>query len=151
VTGIVTRRKLGVRGIACRILARATKFLLLSTASRPTLGPTRLPIQSLQRDLSPGKKRPGREAQQSLHLLPRLKISGLYPHSPIDVNVMYRDNFTYASTRCLFVYFCTICGTSPYANLNFFVRCVFLCLSKLRDFRLPPWCEICALLQCHTA
>jgi hypothetical protein len=152
VTGIVTRRRLGVRGIAGRIPARATKFLPLPTASRPTLGPTRLPIQLLQTDLSPGTKLPAREAHRSLHLLPRLKISGLYFHSPIHVNVMYRDNFTYTSTRCVrvFLYYLRH-KTSAYANLDFFVSCVFLCLSKLRDFRLAPRCEICALLHCHTA
>jgi len=62
VTGIVTRLRPGVRGIAGRIPTRATKFLLLSTASRSTLVPTRLPIHSLQRDLYPETKRPGCEA-----------------------------------------------------------------------------------------
>jgi hypothetical protein len=84
------------------------------------------------------------------HLLPRSKISGLYFHSPTHVNVMYRDNFTYMLCVRVFLYYLRH-KTSAYANLDFFVRLRFYVWVKLRDFRHPPRCEICALLRCHTA
>jgi hypothetical protein len=42
------------------------KILLLSTESRPTLGPTSPPIQRVLEGISPGVKRLGREADNSL-------------------------------------------------------------------------------------
>ena len=58
---------------------------------------------------------------------------------PHTLMLCTRDNFTYASTSCVrvFLYYLRH-KASAYANLDFLVRCVFLCLSKLRDFRLPP-------------
>jgi hypothetical protein len=41
------------------------EFILFSTASRPALGPTQLPIQWLQGIYSPGVKRPVRETDHS--------------------------------------------------------------------------------------
>jgi hypothetical protein len=41
------------------------KNFLLSTSSRPVLGPTQSPIQLVPGAFSPGVKRPGREANHS--------------------------------------------------------------------------------------
>jgi hypothetical protein len=55
------------------------KVLLLSTASRPTLGPTQPPFQWVSEAISPGVKRPGSEADNSLP-------SSAEVHSPIRLH-----------------------------------------------------------------
>jgi hypothetical protein len=52
------------------------KILLFSTAFRPTLGLTQPPTQWVPRALSPGKKRPGREADHSPPSSIEVKIGG---------------------------------------------------------------------------
>jgi hypothetical protein len=65
------------------------RVFLYSTASRPALKPTQPSIQWVPRALSPGVKRPGREADYSLHLhlMPKSRIVELYPHSRICFHV----------------------------------------------------------------
>jgi hypothetical protein len=46
--------------------SRQCKIFLFFTASRPTLGPTKLPIPWVPGTLSPGVRRQGREADHSL-------------------------------------------------------------------------------------
>jgi hypothetical protein len=52
------------------------EIFLFSTASRPTLGSIQLPIQGVPRDLSPGVKRPEREADHS-----PTRLHGVVPNS----------------------------------------------------------------------
>jgi hypothetical protein len=63
VVGITTDYRLDDRGVAVRVPVRSTIF---STSSRPALGSTQPPIQWVPGALSPGVKRPGREADHSL-------------------------------------------------------------------------------------
>jgi hypothetical protein len=58
------------------------KSLLLSTLSRPVLGPTQLPIQWLPGDLLPWVKRPGREADHSPPTSADVKNKWLYTSTP---------------------------------------------------------------------
>jgi hypothetical protein len=58
-------------------------ILLFTTASRPALGPTQLPIQWVPGVLSLGIKRPGREAEHSPPSIAGVKeCVELYLHSP---------------------------------------------------------------------
>jgi hypothetical protein len=55
-----------------------------SMSSRPALGPTQPPIQWVPGALSPGVKRPGREADHSPPASAEVKKNvGLHIHSPI--------------------------------------------------------------------
>jgi hypothetical protein len=54
-------------------------IFLLSTVSRPALGPTQPPIQWVQGALSLGVKRPGRQADHSPLLMPRSRLPGAIP------------------------------------------------------------------------
>jgi hypothetical protein len=59
-----------------------------STASRPALGPTRPPIQRVPGQISPGVKRPKREADHSLPYSGDVKNGGatpLLPHTTYGV------------------------------------------------------------------
>jgi hypothetical protein len=53
------------RGVGVRVPVWG-KIFLLSTSSRPVLGPTQPPIERIPRALSPGVKRPGLEIDHSL-------------------------------------------------------------------------------------
>jgi hypothetical protein len=55
---------------------------LVSIASRPTLGPIQPPIRWAQGNLTPEVKRPGHEADCSLHLIPELRMRGAIPSLP---------------------------------------------------------------------
>jgi hypothetical protein len=61
------------------------KIILVSTSSRPALGPTEPPILWVPRSISSEVKRPGREADH-FHLLPRSRMVELYRHSPIRLH-----------------------------------------------------------------
>jgi hypothetical protein len=50
--------------------------IFITTVSRPILGPTQPPVQWVPGALSFGVKRPVREADDSLHLVPRLRMRG---------------------------------------------------------------------------
>jgi hypothetical protein len=61
------------------------KNWLFSTSSRSALGPTQPPIQRIPGAISPGVKRPGREAEHSLHVVSRSRKRGSIhplPHTP---------------------------------------------------------------------
>jgi hypothetical protein len=58
------------------------RIFLFSTVSRLALGPTQPPIQLVAGALSLGVKRPGREADHSLYLMPRSRISRAIPPLP---------------------------------------------------------------------
>jgi hypothetical protein len=60
--GIATGYGLGDRGVGVRVPVGSRIF---STSSRPALGSTQPPIQWVPVALSPGVKRPGREADHS--------------------------------------------------------------------------------------
>jgi hypothetical protein len=55
------------------------KIFLLSTSSRPVLGPTQPPIQWVPGGLSSGIKRPGREADHSPPFIAEVKKGGARP------------------------------------------------------------------------
>jgi hypothetical protein len=58
-------------------------FFLSATASRPTLGPTQLPIQWVPGAVSSEVKRPRREADHSPHHLePKIRMHGTIPPLP---------------------------------------------------------------------
>jgi hypothetical protein len=73
---------------------------LFTTASRPALGPTQLPIQWVPGVLSLGVKRPRREADHSLPSSAEVKNAWSYTSTPQYVLmawclVKHRDNFTF--------------------------------------------------------
>jgi hypothetical protein len=70
--------RLEVRGIGVRFLAEKRDFLF-STASRPTLGPTQLPIQWVPGALSPGVKQQGRKFDRPPLFSAEVKNSGAIP------------------------------------------------------------------------
>jgi hypothetical protein len=78
--GIVLGYGLDDRGSRVRFPAGAWNFLF-DTASRNALGPTQPPIQWIPGALSLGVKRPGREADNFLHLAPRSKNAWSYTSS----------------------------------------------------------------------
>jgi hypothetical protein len=60
-------------------------IFLFTTASRPALEPTEPPIQSILGTVSLEVKRPGREADNSLHLMRRSRMRGVtfpFPNTP---------------------------------------------------------------------
>jgi hypothetical protein len=61
---------------------RRGKILLLSSSSSPVLGPTQPPIQWVERTLSPGVKRPGREADHSFPTNAEVKNKWIYTSTP---------------------------------------------------------------------
>jgi hypothetical protein len=63
------------------------KNFLFFTSSRTALGPTQPPIQCLPRALSPGVKRPGREADHSPPTSAELKKIWIYTATPTYVFV----------------------------------------------------------------
>jgi hypothetical protein len=58
------------------------KIFLLSTSSRPVLGPTKPPIQRVSGALSPGVKRPGHKADHSLPTSAKGKNMWIYTVTP---------------------------------------------------------------------
>jgi hypothetical protein len=62
--GIATGYGLGDRGVGVLSPDRVKNFLSF-TSSRPALGPTQTPVQWVTGALTPGVKRPGREADHS--------------------------------------------------------------------------------------
>jgi hypothetical protein len=63
------------------------KVFLFSTSSRSSLGSTQSPIQWVPGALSPGVKRPGREADRPLPTSAEVKKKmDLYIHSPIRLH-----------------------------------------------------------------
>jgi hypothetical protein len=58
------------------------KTFLFSTASRPTLGPTQLPVQWVLGALSPGVKSQGRVANRSPPSSAKVKKGGAIPPFP---------------------------------------------------------------------
>jgi hypothetical protein len=62
--GIATDYGLDDRRVGVRVPVGFKNFLF-STSSRPVLGPTQHPFQSVPGVISPGVKRPGREADPS--------------------------------------------------------------------------------------
>jgi hypothetical protein len=58
------------------------KILLFSPTARSALGPTQPPVQWVPAALSPGVKRPGREATTHLHLMPKSRMCGGIPPLP---------------------------------------------------------------------
>jgi hypothetical protein len=75
-------------------------IFLFATASRPALGPIEPPIQWIPRVLSPGVKRPGREADHSPPSSAEVKKTWRYTSTPQYAFmawclVKHRDNFIY--------------------------------------------------------
>jgi hypothetical protein len=58
------------------------KNFLFSTSSRPVLGPTQPPIQWVPWAISPGVKRPGREADHSPPTGAEVKNTWIYTSTP---------------------------------------------------------------------
>jgi hypothetical protein len=77
------------------------KILLFAIGSRPTLDPTQPPIQWVPVSFSPGVKRTGREADNSLLSSPEVKNSGAIlplPHTSSWSSaylIKYRDKFVF--------------------------------------------------------
>jgi hypothetical protein len=81
IVGIAIGYGLNGRGVGVRV---PVVSIILSTSSRPALGPTQSPIQWVPGALSPGVKRPGREADHSPPTSVGVKKNDdLYIHSHI--------------------------------------------------------------------
>jgi hypothetical protein len=65
------------------------KIFLLYSSSSPVLRLTQLPIQWVQGDLSPGIKRPGREADHSLRTGVEVKNTWIYTPIPAYVVMIW--------------------------------------------------------------
>jgi hypothetical protein len=70
-----------VRGVGVRVPVEG-KIFLLSTSSRPVLGPTQPPIQWILGALSSGVKQPGRETNHSLPTSAEVKNTWIYTSTP---------------------------------------------------------------------
>jgi hypothetical protein len=79
IVGRATDYGLDDRGVGVRVPIGSRIF---STSSRPALGPTQLPIQWVLGALSPGVKRPGREADQSPSPIAKIKEIWIYTSIP---------------------------------------------------------------------
>jgi hypothetical protein len=77
---VVTRLWAGQTGFDSQ---QGQGVLIFAIASRPALGPTQPPIQWVPGALLPGAKRPWREADHSLHLVPRSRMYGAIPPLPL--------------------------------------------------------------------
>ena len=56
--------------------------------------PIQLPRQRVSGTIFPVLERPGCEADRSLQLVPRLRMSGVVPYFPIHLSGLERDDFT---------------------------------------------------------
>jgi hypothetical protein len=79
--GIVTGYGLDDQGVGVQVLTEAKNFHL-PMYSRPALGPTQPPIQWVSGALSPGVKRPGREADHSHPASAEVKKTWVYTSTP---------------------------------------------------------------------
>jgi hypothetical protein len=79
--GIVTDYGLDERGVGVRVPV-GSRIFLFSTSHRPALGPTQSAIQWVPGALSPGLKRPGREADHSPPTNPEVKKMWIYTYTP---------------------------------------------------------------------
>jgi hypothetical protein len=88
-------------------------IFLLTTGSRPALGPNHPPLQWLSGALFLGAKRPGREAD-NLHLVLRSRMRGAIPPLPNtsswrDAQLKHIDNFTFPfNSSFTFTFTCTL-------------------------------------------
>jgi hypothetical protein len=84
VVGIATCYGLDYRGLELRPPPPLRRFknFLFTTSPRPTLGSTQPPIQWVPVTLSPGVKRPGREADHSLPTSAEVKKIWIYTSIP---------------------------------------------------------------------
>jgi hypothetical protein len=80
VAGIATGYGLDNRGVGVRVPIGS--IILFYTSSRPALGPTQSPIQWVPGALSPGVKRPGREADRSPPANAEVKKMWIYTSTP---------------------------------------------------------------------
>jgi hypothetical protein len=78
---IATGYGLDDRGVGSSNPGRVKNFVF-STSSRPALGPTQSPIQWVPGALSPGVKRPGREADHSPATSAVVKKMWIYTSAP---------------------------------------------------------------------
>jgi len=70
--------------------------------SRTTLEPTQLRIQYLPKSLPAQSSNRGREVNNPLHLVPRLRMSGAIPLlRPIRLHDVERENFTFTADLLL--------------------------------------------------
>jgi hypothetical protein len=96
-SGIALRYGLDDRGLEYR---KGLGIFLFTTMSRPAVGPTQPPVRWVPQALSPGVKRPGREADHSLPSSPEVKNAWSYIHYPNTPSwsgaqlKKYSDNFT---------------------------------------------------------
>jgi hypothetical protein len=67
------------------------KVFLFSTASKPALEPTHLPNQWVEEAISPGVKRPGREADHSPPSSAEVKNAAAIPSPLICLNDIVLD------------------------------------------------------------
>jgi hypothetical protein len=82
---IVTRLWAGRPGFNSR---QGQGYFLIATTARPALEPTQTRIQWVLGGggLPSLLKRPGREAATHIQLVPRLRIRGAMPHSPVRLH-----------------------------------------------------------------
>jgi hypothetical protein len=98
---------------------QAHEIFLLSTASRPTLGPTQPPIKGVSEAFYLGVKRPGGEADHSPTSSAEVKNGGAIPPLPNTFSlsgaslIKNRDNFTFLLLLLLLL----IWRCSPYRAL----------------------------------
>jgi hypothetical protein len=99
------------------------KNFLLSTSSRPVLGPTQPPIQCVPAALSPGVKRQGREADHSPPASAEIKKMWIYTSTPPYAFMAYclikhidKLPYLYLPSN---VSFCTVrlAGTANYLSI----------------------------------
>jgi hypothetical protein len=122
--GIALGYGLHDRGVLGFHFRRGLGIFLFTTVSRTAQGPTRPPIQWILEALSPGVKRPGREADHSPPTSARSRMHGAIPPSQYLFMtwclVKHRDNFTlcvcflFRFYEYLVCWFNTIHGTSDF-------------------------------------
>jgi hypothetical protein len=71
---------------------------LLSTVSRPILGPSQSSVQWVTGTLSSGVKRQRRETDHSPHLVPRSRKMELYLHSPMCLHGIVLNSLSTGAT-----------------------------------------------------
>jgi hypothetical protein len=91
------------------------KTFLLSTSSKPIVGPTHPPVHWVPRVLSTGVKRPGHEADHSPLSSAEIKNDGVIPPL-LHMSSWHSDNFTF-TFRQLHRYFPNMAMTVPFQFL----------------------------------